>query len=525
VAEASTSRAAQTTSMIYRPTTRSGRAIASSSSSSSATSKSKQAKNATKKRKRKTDDTSSSDEEESDSDFTPSASNRKAVAGRARIVFCSNCTSRFIRKTDENESICPKCLSGPSKKANVPAVRKKTLPAVKKHVHSNNVVRSLQDICITVIADLIDEVESFGVISDDSFEKLAKIMSRNRRLNDQTSRLFMEPFRKQLSLYDCTNMTEDAFMMISQFCFQMQSLELIYCGRITDKVIQAYQDRLHQLRSLELSGAFMITKQAWIAFFEAVGTRLECFGLRHSARFIKVCMEALAKFCPNLQKLKFGHLAHMDSEWLADIAKLKKLHTLELAWTSDGNHFKTEDVIHMLSQIGPQLKELSIKGGHQLSDAILNDGILKYCPHLKKLSLEQCDQLTSSAMVHFLDNWEGTSRLSYLDISRCILFDDDVLKAVVRHTSDSLKHLNLHSLELLTPAGLECLAGNGDGSGSCKALTHLDCGFVRSMDDFVLHKLTQNCTALQDVQVWGCHLVSDKKLQHILHTNLYPVVD
>jgi DNA repair protein RAD7 len=512
--------------MIYRPT-RSGTAIASSSSASTTKNKSKQAKKATKKRRRKADDSSSDDDDsESGSDFVPSASNRKAVPGRSRIIFCANCTSRFIRKSVEEENICPKCQSGPSSStkkttASVPVNRKK----VKKQVFSHDVVPSLQNICISVIANLIDEVEGFGVISDDSFEKLAKIISRNRNLNDETSRLFMEPYRRHLSLFDCTNMTENAYMMIAQFCFQLQNLELIYCGRITDKAIHAYQDRLHHLKSLELSGPFMVTKQAWIAFFEAMGTRLECFGLRHSARFLKVCMEALAKFCPNLQKLKFGHLAHMNSEWLGDIAQFKKLHTLELAWTSDGNHFNTDDVIYMLSQIGPQLQELSIKGGHQLSDAILTDGILKYCHNLQKLNLEQCDQLTSSAMVHFLNTWDGTSRLSHLDISRCILFDDAVLKAVVRHSSNSLKYLNLHSLELLTPAGLEALAGIGDELCSCKALTYLDCGFVRSMDDFVLHKLIQNCTALEDIQVWGCHLVSYNKSLGLCIILTLPIVD
>lgn len=490
--------------MIYRPRTRSGTAVASSSSAVG----DKGRKKASKKRKRKSYDTSS--DEESASDFDPSpASGRKAVAGRTRVIFCTKCTGRFVRKSDESENICPKCLSGSSRKTTSSGpVKRKTLRNTKKQVYSNDLVPSLQDICISVIANLIDEVDDFGIISDDSFEKLAKIISRNRKLNDQTSRLFMEPFRKQLRLFDCTNMTEDAFMMISQFCLQMQNLELIYCGRLTDRAIHAYQTRLHYLKSLELSGAFMITKQAWITFFEGMGTRLECFGLRHSARFIKICMEALTKFCPNLKKLKLGHLADMNSEWLKDIAQFKKLHTLELAWTSDGNHFNTEDVIYMLSQIGPQLQELSIKGGHRLSDAILMDGILKYCHHLKKLNLEQCDQLTSSAMVQFLDTWKGTSHLTDLDISRCILFDDDVLKAVARHSSNSLKHLNIHSLEKLTPAGLESLAGHGDQFGSCKLLTHLNCGFVRSMDDFVLHKLIQHCTALEDVQVWGCHLVS-----------------
>lgn len=444
---------------------------------------------------------SDSDDEDNQHDYAPSSS-RRAVAGRARIVFCVECKGRFVRKLDdESQVICPNCLNCTTaalKKK--PTVRKRQIVSIKKEVVSKELLPSLQDICIAVVAEYIDDIETFGVISEESVEKLCKIISKNRKLNDITSRLFMEPFKRRLRLYDCTNMNEISLYNISQFCPGLEYLELVYCGHMTDKVLNAYADRLKSLKSFQISGAFLITTKAWDNFFKTVSTRLECFEIRHSARFLKDNITNLAKHCVNLRELKLFQLDNMNSDWLLSIAKFKKLTKLELAWPTQGNTLQTADVVHLLSKIGPQLTELSLKGGGELEDKLLTKGILKYCKNLKKLNLEQCHQLSSEAMEHLMSSWTAKG-LTHLNIARCVLFDDKVLKAVIKHSGATLKYLNIHSLEKLTAAGVELL------SKSCKELSYLDCGFIRSIDDFVMKKVIDNSTSLETVQVWGCYLV------------------
>lgn len=473
--ETTTSLAAQSESILYRPTQR---------------------------KKKKNDD-------DNDDAFAPSSS-RKLVPARARIVFCVECKGRFVRKLNEEiQTICPNCLGskdGQKKKKSVPKRRK--IVAIQKEPISKEILPSLQDICIAVVAEYIDDLESFGIISDESIEKLSKIISKNRKLNDITSRLFMEPVHTRLRLYDCTNMNELSLINISQFCPRLQYLQLVYCGHITDHVLDAYSKRLSSLKSLQLSGPFLITTEAWDNFFKTISNRLECFEVRHTARFTKENIMTLTSYCPNLRELRLGQLFHMNSNWLSFIEKLSKLTVLEMTWPSGLNTLQTQDVVSLLSKVGPQLTELSLNGGSDLKDKVLTQGILKYCTRLEKLNLEQCQQFTAKAMIQLMKSWK-TKGLTHLNLERCILFDDQVLKAVMDHSGTTLKYLNIHSLEKLTAVGLESL--------KFKELTFLNCGFIRSVDDFVAKKIIENSTSLETLHLFGCPLVSFFLLMSVWH--------
>ena len=97
-----------------------------------------------KKRKKEADD-------DSDDDYGIASSSRKAVKGRARILFCIVCKSRFARTIEEDEeNMCGDCKSGKVSEKPV-APRKKKLNVTKKEqLSTHDKVPSLQDICISV---------------------------------------------------------------------------------------------------------------------------------------------------------------------------------------------------------------------------------------------------------------------------------------------------------------------------------------------------------------------------------------
>jgi DNA repair protein RAD7 len=55
------------------------------------------------------------------------------------------------------------------------------------------------------VAKFIDEVEAFGDLSTRDMDRICQIISRNRSLNNNTLRLFMEPQGEKLTLYDCAS--------------------------------------------------------------------------------------------------------------------------------------------------------------------------------------------------------------------------------------------------------------------------------------------------------------------------------
>lgn len=98
------------------------------------------------KKKRKDDS-----DDDDDVDFAPSSS-RKAVKGRARILFCVVCKSRFARdiNDDNEEALCSDCKAGKSPNKPVKPKKKRLNVSKKEQLLAHDRVPSLQDICISV---------------------------------------------------------------------------------------------------------------------------------------------------------------------------------------------------------------------------------------------------------------------------------------------------------------------------------------------------------------------------------------
>lgn len=98
------------------------------------------------KKKRKDDS-----DDDDDVDFAPSSS-RKAVKGRARILFCVVCKSRFARdiNDDNEETLCSDCKAGKSPNKPVKPKKKRLNVSKKEQLLAHDRVPSLQDICISV---------------------------------------------------------------------------------------------------------------------------------------------------------------------------------------------------------------------------------------------------------------------------------------------------------------------------------------------------------------------------------------
>ncbi|CAM0142980.1 UV-damaged DNA-binding protein rad7 [Umbelopsis sp. WA50703] len=493
-----------------------------------ATTRSRTTRATKRKKKRPADDDDEDYEDEEDispvaSSSTPRA-NFRAKAGRTRVEFCSQCKCRFSKivlpgmeeASSSGPLLCPGCKSG-DKKNPEPKKRRRVVGRVgagSRRIGNDGYIEvpSLQDICIRLSARYIEDIEALGDIGMINMDKICKIISKNRKLNNENARLFMDPRNTRLSMYDCTNMTDDGFLNIAHFCHDLQYLKLVYCGRMTDQVITTYTTHLPSLKQLDLDGPFLVTNTSWINFIKSFGSQLETFALAESPRFDIDCLTQLTEQCVNLKELKLSRVGKLDNEWLTLIANLKNLTKLELSWPAEDRHISTSEVCDLIKTIGSGLTDLTLQGCYELTDEVLTDAILPNCGNLTSLNLCECDGFTSDGVKGLFDGWveqKSNRGLSNLVLTRCTKLNDEAIESALRHSRNTLSALSINSLDELSSKSLEAIAGEGEDAHPCVSLRSFDCGFVRALDDIVMDKLIKSCKALEHLKVWGCHKLTE----------------
>ncbi|RUS22885.1 hypothetical protein BC937DRAFT_95449 [Endogone sp. FLAS-F59071] len=471
---------------------------------------------ATATRKRKKREASS----DSDDNFLPinSATTPRANrsrAGRTRVEFCSLCRCRFTVGAEkaggaEKENlVCPACAKGDGEAKKKVQRRRRGKGERMAGEDGFIPVPSLQDVCIKLIARYIEDVEALGDIGEINMDKICKIICKNRQLNNHVARLFLNPLETQMSFYDCTGLDTIGFFNIAQFCPNLHTLKLNFCGRLSDAVTDKYASHLHHLRSLTLSGPFLVTAPAWGRLFTALGARLEYLTLEHSPRLDLPTLDILVTSCPNLRELRLMRVAKLDDEWLPHIARLTKLETLDIS--HPGGSITSGPLISLLEARGSGLRELGLHGCAGLTDEALTEGVLPTCVRLQTLCIAECETLSSSAAAKLFTEWRTNGLnpgLVCVDIARCTLFKDEVLEALAKHSARTLRELSVNSLEELTAKGFEALAGE-KGAEPCVELREVDAGFCRAVDDEVVGKLMKGCAMLSVLRVWGNHKVTE----------------
>jgi len=75
--------------------------------------------------------------------------------------------------------------------------------------------------------------------------------------------------------------------MLANLCPNLKTLKLFLCGYMDKEIILHFANRLTHLKHLQLYGAFLVRKEAWIEFFDihkAQNRSLEGFMIRQSPR-------------------------------------------------------------------------------------------------------------------------------------------------------------------------------------------------------------------------------------------------
>lgn len=430
----------------------------------------------------------------------------KAVSVPGQISFCAECECRFTvtaysrNGPDGDGLLCNAC--GARDAGTKKTEKKKRVVAKKgKKEGAKNILdgkiggpKTLRELCINLVAKYIDDVEALGDIGAMNMDLICQIIARNRRLNNNTIKLFLDPGSTKLNIYDCSKIEANELQSIASIVPTLRHLSLSFCGNINDTVLTYYAHQLHSLNSLHLGGPFLITAECYQNFFQLAGHRLTSLKLTDTARITTSVIESIVDNCPNLAELRLSDLNRFGDGSARLLTGLTKLEVLEIS--NPGGEVSDAAIADILNSVGSGLKELNLTRCQELTDEVLAS-IHACCTRLQILTLEDSELFSNQGVAALFTNWNVNSGLSHLNVSRIIELSDEALHAILGHSGTNLEVLNLNSCGKLTDIGLGAL---GRGLGR---LEEIDLGFIGAVNDKVLEDLSNSCKELKIIKVWG----------------------
>ena len=360
----------------------------------------------------------------------------------------------------------------------------------------------LQDFCIRLIARNIHDIEALGNIGLVNMDKICQIISKNRSLDNETIQLFLDGSLRNLHLYDCSKIDPHHLQMIATFCPLLESLSLISCGRLNNKVIDHYITHLPNLTTLEFRGAFLVTVPTWKNLFRSLGRKLAKLTLSDTARLDHGMIQSLSSECTSLDYLSLSNILTMNDDAVRHLGVLQNLTSLEISFP--GDTVTDKSIVTVLESAGAQLKHLTLDGCGELTSRFFIDGVCRYCSRLNYLSLARLEstEFSSEGLSIGFSNWKCPG-LESLSLMRCVNIGEVGVAAVLRHSGHSLVKLNLNSLDSLTIETFALLE-----SMRLPRLETLDVSWIRCLNDGLVSALLESCGSLKTLYVFGINHVT-----------------
>lgn len=405
---------------------------------------------------------------------------------------------------------------------------------------------SLQDVCIKTITQNIADVEALGDIGQMNINKISRILSKNRSLNDSTASLFLNPDVKSLEFWDCSNVSSHSFNQIAAYCTNLESLTIFMCGQFHNDNLDYFKEKLPNLTKLSLNGPFLISNQGWQDYFDQAKCDLQEFEVRNTHRFGNQALISLLETRgAALTSLKLSRLDGIDSasvyELIPQYLSPSQLTTLEISYPYKEELVSDDLLIHILAVTGETIRYLNVDGCTSLTDLFLIEGVAKFCPCLETLSMKNCDLITNEGFVTAFEELAiiNTGGLVSVDFTKCTGLGDQAIYSFLKHSGETVLEASFNSLDKLTKSFfLQVLTEDTekwkkdlqksieDGINdsveeedqkkhyfskvSLPLLTKLDVGFVRNFDNEVTEKFSEKCAKLTYLEVYGDNRCTSK---------------
>lgn len=443
---------------------------------------------------------------------------------------CDICEKRFTvtpySKTGPNGGLlCPKCskeikddekkdAAAKKKKSAAPKGRRRQTESDRLMGDVKPGAKSLVDICVRRVANVVHDIEDFGDMPEDLLDRLSQILSKQRVLTPRVLQLFLRRDLERIAVYDCGKLETEDFKKIFAFMPDVKFVNLRFAGQLKDDTVYYMIDKCKKIRHLQLGATNLVSDKAWIELFRTIGPNLESLKLSELNDSLKHDTVAeLTKNCQNLKRLKLRSCSHMGEASINLLCQLKNLEHLTLSVAQQETSSST--LVDLITALGPRLRTLCLEDFQELDDAVLA-AITDNCNRLSKIRIRGSSNATDAAFAELFDNNSPIPSLVYADLSdnrdvdnmapegkedAPIGVGDSTLQALMQHSGPTLKYLNLKADRHISHSALLSVF---DGKKQYPALKDIDLSFVTQVDDVVMNGIFQSCPELAKLAVFAC---------------------
>jgi DNA repair protein RAD7 len=422
-------------------------------------------------------------------------------------LLCTKCSKEL--KDDEKKEAAAK-----KKRTSAPKARRRQTESDRMMGDVKPGAKSLVDVCVRRVADVVHDVEEFGDMPQNLLDRLSQILSKQRVLTSRVLELFLRQDLARIDIYDCAKLEREDFTKMFAFMPQLERVNLRFAGQMKDEAVLYMVDKCKKIRHLQLGATNLVSDEAFITLFRRLGPQLESLKLSELNDSLKDdAITELAKNCTTLKRLKLRSCTHMTEESIKSLSKITTLQHLTLAVAQQDTSSQT--LANLITSLGPNLRTLCLEDYPEIDDTVLA-AIHNHCPRLSKLRITGSTLCTDVAFATLFDNNSPFPPLVYADFAENrdidsmnpdgpqenpIGFGDLAVQALMHHSGATLDKLSLKSCRHISLAALMSVF---DGQKKYPCLKDMDLSFVTQVDDVVMAGVFKSCPNLNRVVVFAC---------------------
>ncbi|XP_051151580.1 uncharacterized protein LOC127265687 [Andrographis paniculata] len=440
--------------------------------------------------------------------------NKKGSTSKRQASPSLSSVKQLVKSTDPFSKALNMIRQRNSKQSAQTLIEWKTRETNRHKINIQPIVPSLIDLSIKALAENAEGLVSLNLVPDYLCRRLINLLCDMRKMNADILELLVKGCPTDVSVRDCSWLTEEQFQNIFGNC-QTKDLRVL---------------------RLDLCGQCMLD----LAFRDVLAKSLQSFSslsilsLRGASRLSDTGLKTLVMSAPLLQSLNLGQCTLLTSDainYIADclgsnlkelhiddcqkinpmliLPAFKKLQYLEVISVAGLLEITDQFVSEMISSCGQHIKEIDLSNCLKLTDSSLKT-IGSSCAQLCSLNISNLDELTDLG-IQYLAN--GCKSIKTLKLCRNS-FSDDAVAAFLECSGESLIELSLNNMKEVGPDCAISIAR------CLRKLVRLDISWCRRISDDAFGLIVDNCRSLKLVKVFGCRQITNVFLKG--HSN--PVV-